>query len=74
MRHVVAKEYTPKGSPIFDLLSLMWGTLVTWMQWLDLATLNEGLGAAVAFLTRGLLFYRIAIAHEEVTEETEADA
>jgi len=73
MRHIVAKEYTPKGSPIFDLLSLIWGTIVTYVQWLDLATLNEGLGATVAFLTIVLLFYRIALAHLELEEETEAE-
>jgi len=72
MRHVIAKEYTPKGSPIFDLLSLIWGTIVTWMQWLDLATLNEGLGAGVAALTIILLLYRIALAHYELEDEVES--
>jgi hypothetical protein len=70
MRHAVAQE-APKGDPITDLFYLIWGTLVSWMQWLDLATLNEGLGAAVAFLTIVLLWYRIRLAQEEMEEETE---
>jgi len=60
------------ADPFTDLILMVWSVVVSWMQWLDLATLNEGLGAAVAALTMILLIYRIKLAHEEVTEQ-EAD-
>lgn len=68
MRHAIRQ---PTTDPITDLAMMVWGVVVSWMQWLDLATLNEGLGAAVAALTIILLLYRITLAHEEVTEGQE---
>jgi len=63
----------PLGAdPFTDLLLMMWGVVVSWMQWLDLATLNEGLGAGVAALTIILLLYRIALAHYELEDEVES--
>jgi len=54
-----------------DLIYLIWGAVVSWMQWLDLAALNEGVGIAVGALTIVLLLYRITLAHLELEEETE---
>jgi hypothetical protein len=73
MSHAVARE-APKGDPLTDLIYLLWGAIVSWMQWLDLAALNEGIGIGVGALTIVLLLYRIALAHLELEEETEADA
>lgn len=70
MSHAIAKQ-PPKGDPLVDLAYMILGTLVSWAQWLDLAALNEGLGAGVAALTIILLLYRIALAHMELEEETE---
>jgi len=60
---------SPSSDPITDLVYLIWGVVVSWLQWLDLATLNEGLGAGVAALTIILLLYRISLAHLELTDE-----
>jgi len=70
MSHTVARE-APRGDPLTDLVYLIWGAIVSWMQWLDLAALNEGVGIAVGALTIVLLLYRIALAHLELEEETE---
>lgn len=73
MRHAVARE-APKGDPMTDLIYLVWGAFVSWMQWLDLAALNEGIGIGVGALTIVLLLYRIALAHIELEEEAETEA
>lgn len=70
MRHAVARE-APRGDPMTDLIYLIWGAVVSWAQWLDLAALNEGVGIAVGALTIVLLLYRITLAHLELEEETE---
>jgi len=67
--HAVSQR--PHSDPIVDLIYLTWGVVVSWMQWLDLATLNEGLGAAVAALTIVLLMYRIYLAHQEAVQAEE---
>jgi len=54
-----------------DLFYLVWGAVVSWMQWLDLAALNEGVGIAVGALTIVLLLYRITLAHLELEDETQ---
>ena len=53
---------------------MAWGAIVSWVQWLDLATLNEGAGLAVALLTIILLLYRIGLAHIEITDEQEVQS
>jgi len=62
----------PSADPFTDLLLMMWGVVVSWMQYLDLATLNEGLGAGVAALTIILLIFRIVLAYQELEEEMES--
>lgn len=71
MREAVAHR-PPSSDPFTDLLFMLWGVVVSWMQ-LDLATLNEGVGAAVGVLTIILLLYRIGLAHIELTDEKEAE-
>jgi len=61
----------PSADPVTDFMLMVWGVIVSWSQWLDLATLNEGMGAAVAALTIILLVYRIALAHYELEDEVE---
>lgn len=69
MTELVARR--PQGAdPFTDLAMMVWGMIVSWAQWLDLAVLNEGLGAGVAALTIILLVYRISLAHIEITSES----
>lgn len=72
MQHDHLRRARP--DPLLDLLWMAWGAIVSWVQWLDLATLNEGAGLAVALLTIILLLYRIGLAHIEITDEQEVQS
>jgi len=57
------------GDGVLDLMWMLWGVLVSWMQWLDYSAINKGAGLGVALLTIVLLLYRIALAHKELTDD-----
>ena len=57
------------GNLIVDAALTSWGFILSWLQWMDLQSLNQGIGIAVGVLTAVLLVYRIYLAHEEATEQ-----
>ena len=57
------------GNLIVDATLTSWGFIVAFLQWVDLETLNNGIGLLVGLLTAVLLVYRIFLAHEEATEQ-----
>ena len=66
-------QQSPQSGPIIDLIHMAWGVLVSIVQWMDLAQINDSLSAVVAILTIVLLLYRIILAHLEAVEDTHED-
>jgi hypothetical protein len=60
------------GNLIVDAALTSWGFILSWLQWMDLQSLNQGVGMAVGVLTAVLLMYRIYLAHEEATEQEDS--
>jgi len=59
------------GNVLIDCALMVWSWIIAALQWMDLQTLNSGVGIGVGVLTIILLCYRIYLAHLEVTQEVE---
>ena len=67
-----AQQPSPSG-PLIDLVHMAWGFLLSIVQWMGLAQINDSLSAVVALLTIVLLLYRIILAHLEAVEDCNED-
>jgi len=67
------KDEVPRtGYPLIDSLLMVWSALYSVAQTIGLGAVDQSIGVGAGVLTIILLVYRIALAHIELTEETEA--